>query len=172
MQVSNSPLTQVWYDSSCLDEFRASQDYAVFLVALGTLDLDESPPSSSASLSSSSSSLLSSSAAPTIQTVKFPGRSATNGLYLRGWRSFYTVAFPLVDPVVTDDAERDQSFRRLEGPRYPTLSEKGGDMEWYVRLVNLAVSMQPQGLQYGWGWEVRTIRIPGTGEGGATDPVK
>lgn len=118
-------------------------------MGLGILDL------ASESSSSSSSSL------PSIQIIKFQSPSATSGLYLRGWLSWYTVALPVDDPGEGVDAGRDQLLRRLVGPRYPTSEERGGRAydEWWIRLVNLPLAARRYGLHRGWVQETRTMEI-------------
>jgi hypothetical protein len=130
----------VWWDQDCLNEFRASPDYTVFLVFLGMLDLSQ-PQGASSSFRA-------------IQTVKFLGINACNGLYLRGWLSFFTVT--LAHPVT--DAQR-QMFRRLQGPRYPRA--KDGDTEMKLKLMKLPVSTQFPGLQHGWVQELRELAEEG-----------
>jgi hypothetical protein len=85
-----------------------------------------------------------------IHTVKFLGINASNGLYLSGWLSFFTVT--LSHPVT--DAQR-QMFRRLQGPRYPR--HKDGDTEIMLKLMKLPVYTKFPGLQHGWVQELRGL---------------
>jgi hypothetical protein len=146
-------LPTAWLDQACLDEFRASPDYAVFLIGLGFLDVASEGPSPPPSSSSIASSL------PSIQIIKFwyPCR------FLCGWLSWYTVALPIDAPGagVDVDAGRDQLLGRLRGPRYPNLEERGGrsNVDWYIRLVGLPMGGRRLGPQYGWVQEARTIEI-------------
>ncbi|KAL2020040.1 hypothetical protein VTK56DRAFT_8943 [Thermocarpiscus australiensis] len=141
----------VWWDQKCLDKFRASPDYTVFLVSLGMLDLPEPQAGGT------------SSSFRTIQTVKFLSASASNDLYLRGWLSFFTVT--LAHPVT--DAQRDM-FRRLRGPHYPPC--KDDDIDMRRKLNNLPESTKFPNLQHGWAQELR--EITGGGEGKASTVVQ
>ena len=124
-------------------------------MSLGCLDVASEGPSSPPSLASQP---------PSIQIIKFPSPSATNGLSLRGWLSWYSVVLPFdaagAGGVV--DGGRDQLLRHLRGPRYPTMGEKGGDsnVEWFRRLAHLPREVWTrQRLQYGWAQEPRKIKI-------------
>jgi hypothetical protein len=131
---------QAWWDQEAFDEFKGSPDYAVFLVALGMLDLAKpggdgvSPPSSTAP-------------PRTIQTVKFLGRSSSYWNHLSKWISLYTVT--LAHPV-TD--EQRELYLKLSGPRYPKF-EMGSDE--CIKRIQHSPATVPQGLHHGWVQELR-----------------
>ncbi|KAK4158048.1 hypothetical protein C8A00DRAFT_11115 [Chaetomidium leptoderma] len=123
----------VWWDQECLDEFKASPDYTVFLVSLGMLDI--TPVAGGVS-------------GRTIQTIKFDSWEATRFSLLEGWLALYTVA--LAHPVT--DAQREV---RLQGPRYRRNSI--GNVEWHIMMINLPEPRRSQGVQHGWVQELRQI---------------
>jgi hypothetical protein len=141
----------VWGDQECVDEFKASPDYAVFLISLGVLDLGEP------GVSSSSSSLSSSG---TIQTVIFESKSAAN--HMQGWISFHTVtlAYPATD-------EQRKLHRELKGPRYRCPPD-ASDQEFFCKMVTVPRSTRSNSLKHGWVQELRQIGGEEGGKAGTT----